>query len=97
MNSIKIYSMFNINNVCVLLSMCLTHLGCMSHYRNQMDEGKGDELGVQSTSRMEGISSVSDVSEGDSIQLDEKVKKFLEKEDFEVGLPITNIEIASVN
>ncbi|TSJ79808.1 MAG: hypothetical protein NMK33_06650 (plasmid) [Candidatus Cardinium sp.] len=69
----------------------------MSHYRNQMDEGKGDELGVQSTSRMEGISSVSDVSEGDSIQLDEKVKKFLEKEDFEVGLPITNIEIASVN
>lgn len=91
MNSIKNKLMLNINNVCALLLMCVTHLGCTSHYRNQMDTG-----GEGSSSKEESMYDMSGDGDGHNVDLHEKIKKFLEKEDFEAGLPITNVEIVSV-
>ncbi|WP_162789913.1 SMI1/KNR4 family protein [Cardinium endosymbiont of Sogatella furcifera] len=77
-----------IKNIYPLLFIGVTHLGCSSSYRYQMETG---DTSVQSSSKKEGEHSVP--QRGTNTQLDEKIKKFLDKEDFEKGSPVTNEEL----
>jgi len=60
-----------------------------------MDKGEEDELSCQSTSSGTGLG-MSSLSEGISKHLHEKVKKFLDQEDFKSGSSISDTEISSV-
>ncbi|WP_223262001.1 SMI1/KNR4 family protein [Cardinium endosymbiont of Dermatophagoides farinae] len=69
----------------------MAQLGCSSSYRCQMNTG-----GEGSSSKEEIMCSVSGEGDNNSVPIDEKIKKLLDKEDFKEGSPITSTEIASV-
>lgn len=100
--------MLSKKNIYTLLFICVTHLGCMSHYRNGMKKGEGDKLGFQSTSKMKGIytsggesSTVQVMSESEEEEyskddLSYKVNSFLQKNELELGFAVTDGILDSV-
>ena len=87
--------MLSKKNIYNILFICVTHLGCMSHFRNQMKKGevKGDELSFQSTSGTCNTRESGESSEEGEYSVDDtfyKINSFLRKNRLGLGFAITD-------
>lgn len=94
--------MLNKKNIYNLLFICVTHLGCMSHFCNQMEKGEGDRSSYQSTSKL-GVtyntresSESSEEGEYSEDLIFYKINSFVRKNRLELGFAITDDILDSV-